>query len=73
MEWQGYLRNFLDETAADTFANAKHSASKMVKQCSIFRSTTDPLRGGEGRDGTGDYSFGHGVRSLNLFDLDKLV
>ena len=73
MEWQGYLRNFLDETAADTFANSKHSASKMVKQCSIFRSTTDPTAGGEGRDGTEGYTFGHGVRSLNLFDLNKLV
>ena len=73
MEWQGYLRNFLDESSADTFANSKHSANKMVKQCSIFRSTTDPLTGGEGRDGTEDYTFGHGVRSLNLFDLNKLV
>ena len=75
MDWQGYLRNFLDESAADTFANAKHSASKMVKQCSIFRSTTDPFTGGEGRDGTdpNGYTFGHGVRSLNLFDLNKLV
>ena len=73
MEWQGYLRNFLDESAAETFANAKHGASKMVKLCSIFRSHTDPLVGGEGRDGSGDYTFGHGVRSLNIFDLNKLV
>ena len=73
MEWQGYLRNFLDESAGDTFANAKHGASKMVKLCSIFRSHTDPLTGGEGRDGSGDYTFGHGVRSLNIFDLNKLV
>ena len=73
MEWQGYLRNFLDESAGDTFANAKHGANKMVKLCSIFRSNTDPIRGGEGRDGSGDYTFGHGVRSLNIFDLNKLV
>jgi len=73
MEWQGYLRNFLDESAAETFANAKHGASKMIKLCSIFRSHTDPLTGGEGRDGSGDYTFGHGVRSLNIFDLNKLV
>jgi hypothetical protein len=73
MEWQGYLRNFLDESAGDTFANAKHGASKMIKLCSIFRSHTDPLTGGEGRDGSGDYTFGHGVRSLNIFDLNKLV
>ena len=73
MEWQGYLRNFLDESAAETFANAKHGASKMVKLCSIFRSHTDPATGGEGRDGTQQYTYGHGVRSLNLFDLDKLI
>jgi len=73
MEWQGYLRNFLDESAGDTFANAKHGANKLVKLCSIFRSNTDPLLGGEGRDGSGDYTFGHGVRSLNIFDLNKLV
>ena len=73
MEWQGYLRNFLDESAGDTFANAKHGASKMVKLCSIFRSNTNPLKGGEGRDGSGDYTYGLGVRSLNMFDLNKLI
>mgnify|MGYP003109932460 FL=1 len=75
MEWQGYLRNFVDESAADVFANAKHGASKMIKLCSIYRSTIDPTRGGEGRDGNPeeDYAFGRGVRSLNIFDLDKLV
>ena len=73
MDWQGYLRNFLDESAADTFANAKHGASKMIKLCSIYRSNTLPLLGGEGRDGSGDYTYGHGVRSLNMFDLTKLI
>jgi len=73
MEWQGYLRNFLDESASDVFANAKHGASKMIKLCSIFRSNTNPLMGGEGRDGDGSYTFGKGCRSLNLFDLDKLI
>jgi len=73
MEWQGYLRNFLDESASDVFANAKHGASKMIKLCSIFRSNTNPTMGGEGRDGNSGYTFGKGCRSLNLFDLDKLV
>ena len=73
MDWQGYLRNFLDESAAETFANAKHGASKMIKLCSIYRSHTLPLLGGEGRDGSGDYTYGHGVRSLTMFDLTKLI
>ena len=75
MDWQGYLRNFFDESASNAFANTKHGASKMIKLCSIFRSTTDPLTGGEGKDGdiSGNYTFGLGVRSLNMFDLDKLI
>ena len=75
MDWQGYLRNFLDESASNAFANSRHGASKMIKLCSIFRSHTNPDKGGEGRDGTiaGNYTFGLGVRSLNMFDLDKLI
>ena len=74
MEWQGYLRNFLDESAADTFANAKHGASKMIKLCSIFRSHTGWSSGGEGRDAYGnDSTYGLGVRSLNIFDLFKQI
>ena len=73
MEWQGYLRNFLDESAGDTFANAKHGASKMIKLCSIYRSHTNPLTGGEGRDGSAHYTYGLGVRSINMFDLTKLI
>ena len=74
MEWQGYLRNFLDESAAETFANAKHGANKMVKLCSIFRSHTGYTSGGEGRDGFGnDCTYGLGVRSLNMFDMFKQI
>ena len=75
MDWQGYLRNFFDESAAETFANAKHGANKMVNMCSIFRSNTNPLLGGEGRDGiaTAHFTFGPGVRSVNMFDLNKLI
>ena len=73
MDWQGYLRNFLDESASDVFANSKHAASKLIKLCSIYRSNTNPTMGGEGRDGADAYTFGKGCRSLNLFDLDKLI
>ena len=75
MDWQGYLRNFFDESASNVFANTRHGASKMIKLCSIFRSHTDPIEGGEGRDGNvaGNFTFGLGVRSLNMFDLDKLI
>mgnify|MGYP003644242287 CR=1 FL=1 len=73
-EWQGYMRNFLDESAANTFANAKHSANERVGFVSIYNSNIDPMRGGEGRDSFDQpVTFGKGVRSLNLFDLDRLV
>ena len=72
--WQGYIRNWLDESAASVFSNARHSASKKVNLLSIYRSSTDPTIGGEGRDAaTGSPTFGLGVRSLNMFDLNRLV
>jgi hypothetical protein len=73
--WQGYLRNWLDESAVDVFANARHSASKKVNLLSIYRSTTQGLRGGEGRDApmSDEPTFGVGVKSLNMFDLDRLI
>ena len=56
------------------FANARHSASKKVNLLSIYRSTVAPWVGGEGRDTTtGEPTFGVGVRSLNMFDLNRLV
>jgi hypothetical protein len=75
MDWQGYIRNWLDESASNLFTNAKHSASKKVNAISIYRSTSEAGRGGEGRDeASGKIStFGVGVRSLNLFDLDRLL
>ena len=70
--WQGYMRNWVDESAANVFANTKHAANKKVNLLSIYRSTTSV--GGEGRDRvTGNPTFGVGVRSLNMFDLDRLV
>ena len=72
--WQGYLRNWVDESAANVFANARHGASKKVNLLSIYRSSTDATVGGEGRDqATGNPTFGLGVRSLNMFDLNRLV
>lgn len=73
-DWQGYLRNWLDESSSHVFANAMHGANKKVNLVSIFRSTTEGARGGEGRDGTAaTRSFGVGVKSLNMFDLDSLA
>jgi hypothetical protein len=70
--WQGYMRNWVDESAANVFANTKHAANKKVNLLSIYRSTTST--GGEGRDTIGGSStYGVGVRSLNMFDLDRLV
>ena len=74
MDWQGYMRNWLDESSSNVFTNAKHAASKKVNSLSIYRSTADYARGGEGRDGQADNAtYGVGVRSLNLFDLDRLL
>jgi len=72
--WQGYMRNWIDESAASVFANAKHAANKKVNLLSIYRSTTNGSKGGEGRDTLGgNPTYGVGVRSLNMFDLDRLV
>lgn len=72
MEWQGYMRNFVDETALHLFSNAKQLSTKKVNGISVYRSRVD--NGGEGRDGhLESSSFGVGVKSLNLFDLDKLM
>jgi len=75
MDWQGYMRNFLDESGANLFTNAKHASSKKVNALSIYHSTTNALGvGGEGRDAdTADATYGVGCRSLNLFDLDRLL
>lgn len=75
-DWQGYLRNWLDESAINVFANAKQLSLKKVNGVSLYRSTTELYRGGEGRDSlnAGDgIGFGRGVRSLNVFDLDRLL
>lgn len=72
--WQGYIRNWVDESAVNVFANARHGASKKVNLLSIYRSSTSVDVGGEGRDtSTGTPTYGVGVRSLNMFDLNRLV
>jgi len=80
MDWQGYMRNWLDESSSNLFQNAKHMASKRINGVSIYRSNIDGKAGGEGRDGitnsptdTAGQKFGVGVRSLNLFDMDRLL
>ena len=74
VDWQGYIRNWVDESAANVFANARHGANKKVNLVSIYRSSTDYTIGGEGRDtDTVGPTFGVGVRSLNIFDLNRLL
>jgi hypothetical protein len=74
MKWNGYNDIILDETAASLFANARHAASRQVGLVSIYKSETGAKGGGEGRAGTEtNLTFGNGVRSLNIFDLNELV
>ena len=54
--------------------NAKHMAEDKVNGVSIYRSHMGGQSAGEGRDADTDKaSFGVGVRSLNIFDLERLV
>jgi len=78
MDWGGMFRNYLDESAADVFANSKHLAnSQNIRGCTIYRSSYNPHEGGEGRDAANSsnqaLTFGVGCRSLNIFDLEELV
>ena len=74
MDSLGYMRNWLDESAAGMFQNAKHMAEDKVNGVSIYRSHMGGKSGGEGRDHDAlDCSYGVGVRSLNLFDLERLI
>ena len=74
MDSLGYMRNWLDESAAGMWQNAKHMAEDKVNGISIYRSHMGGQTGGEGRDHkASNSSFGVGVRSLNIFDLERLV
>ena len=71
-DWEGYFNNRLDESALSLFANGRHAASKKVNLLSVHK-TTD-TRGGISRDSNlNQTSFGVGVRSLNIFELNQLV
>tara|TARA_R110000751_G_scaffold204523_2_gene308952 strand:- start:1021 stop:1227 length:207 start_codon:yes stop_codon:yes gene_type:complete len=68
------MRNWLDESAAGMWQNAKHMAEDKVNGISIYRSHMGGQTGGEGRDHkSSNSSYGVGVRSLNIFDLERLV
>ena len=73
MDWQGYMRNWFDQTASNTWQNAKHLSEDKVNGVSIYRSHQSGGAGGEGRDAGSTYTYGVGVRSLNLFDMDRLL
>ena len=74
MDSLGYMRNWFDESAAGMWQNAKHMAEDKVNGVSIYRSHMGGATGGEGRDcDTDKGSYGVGVRSLNVFDLERLV
>ena len=74
MDSLGYMRNWLDESAAGMWQNAKHMAEDKVNGISIYRSHMGGQTGGEGRDHkSSNSSYGVGVRSLNIFDLERLV
>ena len=66
---------FLDETAANTFANAKHAASKAksgraAPRVNIYSSTN--TRGGEGKSAD-ELNSGQGLRSINIVDIRRQI
>ena len=65
------VKAFLDDSAANTFANAKHNAvgkSGLANTVRIY----DPFDTGFGGDSLADKTSGRGVASVNKFDLRKL-
>ena len=71
-DWKGYLNNRIDESAVSFFANGRHGANEKVNLLSIHKSTD--TTGGIARDSNDIMSsFGVGVRSLNIFELNQLV
>ena len=77
MIWEGYLDNVIDQSSASLFANARNGANKKISLLSISVPEVLPFTGGEGRDVSNPIgeplSFGLGVRSLNIFELNQLV
>jgi hypothetical protein len=80
---EGFLRNWLDHQAADLFANAKHLANPKVGGVSIYLSHSGKsIRSDAGNFGkwlggestsSKNSTHGVGVRSLNMFDLNRLL
>jgi|TARA_A100000172_G_scaffold41301_3_gene25225 hypothetical protein len=67
---------FLDESAANTFANAKNAAYRPLSgranpKVSIYRSTTGA--GGIGSNGLGVSALGVGLKSINIFDIRRNI
>ena len=65
------VKAFLDDSAANTFANAKHNTvgkSGLANTVRIY----DPFDTGFGGDSIADKTSGRGVASMNKFDLRKL-
>ena len=70
---------YLDETAANVFANAKNCAHKPIAgranpNVVIYKSIT--TEGGEGSPGTyvsNNLPVGKGLRSVNIFDIRRSV
>ena len=65
---------YLDESAANMFANAKNCATRVQfgranPKVTIYKSTTDA--GGEGSPGVADQNEGAGLRSINIFDIRR--
>jgi hypothetical protein len=64
------IKAVLDQSAAETFANAKHNSvgkSGLAKVVHIVQPNTNQIGG----DSKADYDYGGGLASINNFDLDK--
>tara|TARA_R110000868_G_scaffold10352_1_gene50966 strand:- start:3161 stop:6607 length:3447 start_codon:yes stop_codon:yes gene_type:complete len=65
------VKAFLDDSAANTFANSKHNAvgkSGLANTVRIY----EPFDTGFGGDSVADKTSGRGIASVNKFDLRKL-
>ena len=65
------VKAFLDDSAANTFANAKHNTVGKSGLANAVR-MYDPFDSGFGGDSVSDKTSGRGIASVNKFDLRKL-
>jgi len=66
------VRAYLDESAAETFANAKHCSvgkSGLPKLVSIYFPYNDTKLGDSAKNSV--KVFGNGIKSLNVFDIER--